>query len=216
MPSESSTLQKATEMSNTMTPPSSWERLKRALIGTPETTQTRMGPVEYRRGGIPGLISKASGGAPLAMPGTIGVSDEPLSEASAIHEQFGHKQGRAGGYDFKQRLANPDKDLVKKFGFEKQIAADPFLGEFLKPSEIYAYTTQPMELSANDMSRVRALMQNPEYRAFFEQHKNPNTDWDFNKMTPVAKPTASAAVTNDPAFQAFLEKQRAMATGQKQ
>jgi hypothetical protein len=144
----------------------------RGLAGEEETTQTRRGPVTARRGGIPGALASLKGGtANFPVLGNILSSDaEPLSEESAIHEEFGHNAegGKGLGYDIMSKLRGegtpgglpPGQDL------------------FWSPSEVYAYTTQPAELSANDIPNFRVMIQqNPELREYFNKHRNPDSDW---------------------------------------
>lgn len=90
-----------------------------------------------------------------------------MDEVSAIHEQFGHSEGKGLGYDLKSKLMGegPPIDLGTQ-------------SAFWSPSEIYAYTTQPAELSANDIPNFRVMIQqHPELREYFKKHRNPKSDW---------------------------------------
>lgn len=196
---------------DTMNPPSMWERLKRTVVGTPGTMQTREGPVDYRQGGIPGLLSQLKGGNPVTL-GTMVATSNPMDEASAIHEGLGHAQGRGALYDIQQQMANPVKgapqawkDIAKKYGISE---------DYFKPSEIYAYTTQPAELSVEDMRQFSKLMQDPGYAEHFNKYKNPKSDWDFNRMQKLTEAAnAPSGVTKDPVLMAFIERQKALAAG---
>jgi hypothetical protein len=138
------------------------------LIGKAETVHTRRGDVSARRGGVPGLLANMAGGtANLPVVGPVLASDAPaMDEVSAIHEQFGHNQGKGALYDLEQRL--------KGSSTPKGLA-----GVQWAPSEVYAYSTQPAALSQDEILNVYGpeLMKRPELMAYFLKHRNPESDW---------------------------------------
>jgi hypothetical protein len=142
----------------------------RGLAGEREEVPTRRGPVTARRGGIPGLLASIAGGTANApILGPIASSDAPpIDEVSAIHEQFGHNEGRGALYDLKAKLKGEGTPSGLETGQDK----------YWSPSEVYAYTTQPAELSANDIPMYRVMIQQrPELLEYFLKHRNPESDW---------------------------------------
>jgi len=151
-----------------MAPTSSARAFLAGLLGQDETVHTRRGDVHVRRGGAPGALANLRGGtANMPLLGPVLASDAPaMSEASAIHEQFGHNEGKGAGYDLQQALSG--------HGTPKGVA-----GAYWGPSEVYAYSTQPAELSQDEILNVYgpALMKNPELMQHFLRHRNPESDW---------------------------------------
>lgn len=160
-----------------------------AVLGQKKTVSTRKGDVEYREGGIGGLFGK-----PGALAGTV-ISPGPINEATAIHEQMGHNEGKGAGHDWMEYLK----------GYRPAQYGNKM---FTEPSEIYAHTTQPAELSYDDMVNYANLMKaNPEFVQHFEKYKNPETDWNIDDRDKF-KPKSVSPVAGNSAFEEFLRQQK--------
>lgn|SRR5574341_685053 len=148
-----------------------------ALLGKKEEVPTRLGPTSVRRGGLSGQLASLAGGtANLPLVGPVISSDAPaVSEESAIHEAKGHEEGRGALYDLIQSLR----------GYGTPEGAAP---AYWRPSEVYAYTTQPAELSGNELSGYGAdMLRRPELIEYFERHRNPQSDWPSPAALRVGK-----------------------------
>jgi hypothetical protein len=180
----------------------------RAIGGEGKEIDTPRGPVKYTQGG---LISRLRD-TPFALGGQIYNSDKAaaMTPETAVHEKFGHIRGKGAAYDFTSRMLGlASTDPVKEFALKPEEA------EFFQPSEIYAYTTQPMSGSYQDMQRYAKAMKDPKFAEYFAKHKNPESDWDFDRMMefqPKA-PVATESIMNNPEMIAFKKRQAELAAG---
>lgn len=144
------------------------DKLIEALMGKVETVPTRKGQLSARRGGVPGLLASLAGGtANLPGLGPILSSDAPpMSEASAIHENLGHEEGKGALYDIGETISGRG-------------TPEGMPSAYWRPSEVYGYTTQPAELSSDEIKNVFGLsiMKNPKLMEYYLSHRNPESDW---------------------------------------
>jgi len=113
------------------------------------------------------LAEIAGGTANLPLVGPVLSADAPaMSEASAIHESEGHDKGKGAIYDVMSRLRG-------------QGTPSGLAEAYWRPSEVYAYSTQPAELSRDEILNVYgpALKARPELLAYLMQHRAPQSDW---------------------------------------
>jgi hypothetical protein len=92
-----------------------------------------------------------------------------MSEASLIHEALGHLEGRGAGYDLVEALKGHFTPVGES-------------AEFWRPSEVYAYSTQPARTPTGeldeDLRRVGVdLLNKPDLLSYYLQHRNPQSDW---------------------------------------